>query len=46
MKNNKIIGGIVSLVGFGLLTYFYGWGLAGIICLIIIGNNIERLKQQ
>lgn len=31
MKNNKIIGGIVSLVGFGLLTYFYGWKLSGII---------------
>jgi len=45
MKNNEIIGGIVSLVGFGLLTYFYGWELSGIICLIIIGNNMERLKR-
>lgn len=44
MKSNKIIGGIISLVGFGLLAYFYGWGLTGIIFGIIVGNNIERLK--
>ena len=44
MKANKIIGGIISLIGFGLLAYFYGWVLTGIIFGIIVGNNIEKLK--
>jgi hypothetical protein len=42
MNNLQIAGAILSTIGFGLLVYFYGWVLAGIILLILAANNMEQ----
>ena len=46
MKNDyKIIGTVMTIIGFGLLSHVHGLATAGIIALILWGNNIERYKQ-
>ena len=46
MKNDyKIIGAVMLIIGFGLLIHVHGLATAGIIALILWGNNIERYKQ-
>jgi hypothetical protein len=46
MKNDyKIIGAVMLIIGFGLLIQVHGLATAGIIALILWGNNIERYKQ-
>ena len=46
MKNDyKIIGGLLTIIGFGLLIHVHGLATAGIIALIFWGNNIERYKS-
>lgn len=44
-KEYKIIGGMLALIGFGLLIMNLGLATAGIIALILFGNNMERYKQ-
>ena len=43
-KEYKIIGGMLAIIGFGLLIHVHGLATAGIIALILFGNNIERYK--